>query len=65
MRHEHDWRRVPAQPPSLPGQRSLFQEIPYDRRDEVIIMGDRYLFDAGHGLPGADETDQRLLWDVK
>jgi hypothetical protein len=51
---------------SLPGQRLLFGPPEEEQRDPPPITpeGERFLFDAGHGLPGASETAQRILWDV-
>lgn len=41
----------------LPNQRSFFDDAD-DRR------GQQALFDDGRDLPGADERDQQIIWDV-
>jgi hypothetical protein len=58
----HGWDRQPQRRDPLPGQQSLFPSPV----SEAFTEG-RYgpeLFDSGRDLPGADETDQQILWDV-
>ena len=64
------WDRPVRQVKSLPGQRLLFgpERAPQGHRDSspvAVPEGQCWLFDAGHGLPGAGETDQRILWDIE
>jgi hypothetical protein len=69
---------LPALRP-MPGQRSLFaddeertgsaaQRPPAGRSGDdglyIDQTGQRYLHDFGHHLPGANETNQRILWDA-
>jgi len=52
---------------SLPGQQPLFSEREGDRTTDTRHSTARCheLFETGRDLPGAAETDQSLLWDVK
>ena len=60
-----DWDRPLRQVESLPGQRLLFDRPDESDAKQLVTLGDkRFLFDAGHGLPGASETRQRIIWDV-
>jgi hypothetical protein len=60
------WQQPVRQVPSLPGQRLLFERAAEEQDDrQLMLRGARFLFDAGHGLPGAKETVQKILWDVR
>ena len=51
---------------SLPGQKQLFPEcegdLTTDTSNEMTLRHE--LFETGKDLPGAEETDQSILWDV-
>jgi hypothetical protein len=53
-----DRPREPIEP--LPGQTGLFECLPH-----YIEHGQGELFDTGRDLPGAEEHQQRILWDVE
>lgn len=56
------------QPPyeSLPGQKQLFSEREGDLNSDTLVCTKpcRELFDTGKDLPGAEERDQAILWDL-
>ncbi len=57
------WDKLPESYQPLPGQLSLLgdeQATPAPYRSSECWG----LFDAGHDLPGANETEQAILWDV-
>ena len=57
-----------AQYQSLPGQRPLFSEQEEDCGSTFSgrnhLHWRRELFDTGKDLPGAEERDQAILWDL-
>ena len=60
-------RNLPqSQYESLPGQKQLFSEREGDLNSDtlVCVRSCRELFDTGKDLPGAEERDQALLWDL-
>jgi hypothetical protein len=60
------WYQPVRQVASLPGQRLLFERVAEEHDDlQLTLRGARFLFDAGHGLPGAKETVQKILWEVR
>jgi hypothetical protein len=54
------WNQLPQRIEPLPGQAGLFE---YRPRIEPAGQGE--LFDTGRDLPGAQESDQRLFWDIE
>ena len=64
-----DWQQPIQRHKPLEGQLELFGDERVEVKpqvDEPLIddLGRRFLSDYGHGLPGAAETDQMLIWDV-
>ena len=53
------WDRPPEPVRPLPGQVGLFEY-----RQRIDDDGQVELFDTGRDLPGAEERDQSILWDV-
>jgi hypothetical protein len=51
-------QKLPKQP--LPGQVGLFEYRPH-----AVEHGHGELFDTGRDLPGAEEDEQRILWEVE
>ena len=51
---------------SLPGQQQLFSEREGDSNSDTVVCTTpcRELFDTGKDLPGAEERDQAILWDL-
>ena len=64
------WNRLPKRYEPLPGQMNLFDLDmimsfkPYRIADPPPPADQPELFDTGQGLPGAEERDQRIIWDV-
>jgi hypothetical protein len=54
------WDRLPERVEPLPDQTGLFEYRP-----RVDQEGQHEFFDTGRDLPGVEETEQRLLWDVE
>ena len=57
------WTIVPRQPEGMPGQKTLFDMETLEQHF-IDAVGQKFLADFGHRLPGADESKQQLLWDV-
>jgi hypothetical protein len=55
-----DWDRPIKPREPLPGQIEMFVYQPY-----LAPNGQAELFDTGRDLPGAEEENQRLIWDVE
>jgi hypothetical protein len=53
------WDERPQRVEPLPGQTGLFEYRP-----RIDPAGQGELFDTGRDLPGVEESDQRLFWDV-
>lgn len=62
------WRRnlLQSQYESLPVQQQLFSEREGDSNSDTLacVTPCRELFDTGKDLPGAEERDQAILWDL-
>jgi hypothetical protein len=56
------WARLRAPIQPLPGQTGLFEYRPHRASDAHGAQDE--LFDSGRDLPGADENEQQILWDV-
>jgi hypothetical protein len=54
------WDRPQAAVVPLPGQAGLFEYRPH-----AVEHGQGELFDTGRDLPGVEEHEQRILWDVE
>jgi hypothetical protein len=65
--HSNDRENLSPHHESLPGQRSLFaeddQQHTSTEESAVNLYGE--LFYTGKDLPGAKESLQAILWDVK
>ena len=57
------WTIVPRQPDGMPGQKTLFDMGTLEQH-YIDVLGQKFLADFGHRLPGVIESKQQLLWDV-
>jgi hypothetical protein len=67
--HSIVWGQRRPQYESLPGQQPLFAEHEWSCNSAIgapfLAFARRELFDTGKDLPGADERDQAILWDLE